>query len=166
MIGTHVTLSSDELAVVRFMATQRDHNNRFVPDKFQAPTSSVKTSEASWLGVAAEFAFCKLFNIFPDLAMHNEKHSSQGTDDGDCSYQGQRIDVKNTHYINGKLMIVPWKKPSCFAYALMVGKPPTYVFKGFFKASEAITPARLQIVTGTNKAYVVHQHELKEFNQL
>lgn len=119
-------------------------------------------------GVASEIAFCKLFNIMPDLSFEH-KSSFDNTDPGDTKLHTNHIvDIKSTKYKNGRLISSPWKKSNTNIdlYALMIGEFPEYTFKGFITHDEFFKKERLQTFTKGKPAYVVEQYELKELEKL
>ena len=66
-----------------------------VEDRQVGDQSAIKTD---LIGVIGEYAFCKRNNIFPDLV------ASPRSGSYDCIFKGYRIDVKATHYKEGKLL--------------------------------------------------------------
>ena len=77
-------------------------------------------------GIASEFAFCKLFNLFPDLTVGARKGGH------DCMMYSYKVDVKATKYKTGRLLARTSKKnEDADIYALMIGEFPTYKFVGW-----------------------------------
>lgn len=108
-------------------------------------------------GISAEIAFCKAFNIYPDLEI-----DSVSFPNFDCVLSdGRTVDVKATRYESGRLIAAKWKRPqSVDLYALMVGLFPEYRFAGVMESVELINPQRLcQLPKG--KAYAASQNELR-----
>jgi hypothetical protein len=97
-----VRLTPAEQRIVRFIARERSDANRRerVADGRIGPQSSEATD---LIGFAAELAFCRLFNCYPDLDTRTRSGSV------DCTRFGQAIDVKGTTYPNGRLLAVPKK---------------------------------------------------------
>jgi hypothetical protein len=87
-------------------------------------------------GYGAELAFCKMFNIYPDMTTESR---SGGID---CKYKDFTVDVKwsNTGYI-----IVPAHKKVCEVdiYVLMSGHFPSYEFEGFVTADILQSPKNM-----------------------
>lgn len=109
-------------------------------------------------GLCGEFAFCKLFNLYPDLTIH--VRSSGKNDNMDARlHNGKTVDVKVTKYKNGKLIAVPWKKPTGDYFALMVGEAPTFEFKGFMKQDELLREERIGDL-GYGPTYIANQTDL------
>lgn len=104
-------------------------------------------------GAAAEIAFCKAFNIYPDLDVGEKKVV-------DCTLSsGHTVDVKWTSRPEGMLITVPWKKPKVDIFALVVGTMPEYRIAGWMLATELIKEERLRFV-GNNNVYAATQGEL------
>lgn len=163
-IGTKITLSTLETNICRVIAKLKYAENRNHNVK-NAKVGNKSDEEMDFEGVSAEFAFCKIFNLYPDIEIAN-KSSLKNTDTGDAKLpSGHVVDVKVTHYPNGKLLAVPWKKPSSDLFALMVGRSPEYTFRGFMKSQELLKPSRLGDL-GHGQTYIATQDELKNFEDL
>jgi hypothetical protein len=125
--NTEVTLNPQEQAVCLALAKSRYANNRKAGTR-NAKRGPHSNKQIDLEGISAEFAFAKLFNIFPDFSIVPRTADS---DSGDCKLQyGRAVDVKATQYRTGKLISVPWKKPTVDLFALMTGVFPTYTFRG------------------------------------
>ena len=110
-------------------------------------------------GFAAELAFCKLHNIYPDLLIQPR---SSIDDNGDCllHIEHGRVDVKTTKYQNGRLLAPLWKsKNSADIYALMVGEFPKYKFVGFIKSSDFLIDSNIGEIKG-RRTYMISQDKL------
>ena len=85
-------------------------------------------------GLAAEYAFCQMFNTPFDWAQTNK-------DEGDTIYKGEVVDVKQTSFKDGKLIVCPYKIDApATVYALVVGVPPgPFLFKGFARKEVIFT---------------------------
>jgi hypothetical protein len=159
-IGTTVTLDETEQIVCQMLAEARHNNNRTCGVR-NAKVGSQSDAFTDLEGVAAEFAFCKLFNVYPDFSI-NPRSSAEGEDDGDAVLKdGRTVDVKSTKYKSGRLLAVPWKEPTVDLFALMVGTFPSYTFKGFMRRDELLTPQRLGNL-GRGPTYIAEQDELYE----
>jgi hypothetical protein len=160
-----IKLSKIEQSICKVLAQKRHDNNR----KNNVNNSKIGDQsdfETDLEGIAAEFAFCKIHNIFPDLSIH-VRSSKSGTDKkGDCVYNGYSIDVKTTKYKTGKLLAVTWKdSDSVDIYALMVGSFPNYEFKGFMLSGDLLSPERIGNL-GYGDTYIAQQEELLNFDEL
>lgn len=150
-----IKLSKAERKLAYYVARKRYESARSagVANSRIGPQSNEQTDLD---GIAAEIAFCKAFNIYPDLEI-----DSVAFPDFDCVLSdGRTVDVKATRYESGRLIAAKWKKPeSVDLYALMVGVFPEYRFAGVMESVELINPQRLcQMPKG--KAYAASQNEL------
>jgi len=161
-IGTRVELNSGDQIVCKVLAKLRHQNNRSKNVK-NSKIGDQSDEMTDLQGIGAEVAFCRLFNIFPDLSIHTR---STQEDTGDAVLPtGETVDVKATHYPTGRLLAVPWKLPKVDLFSLMVGKFPIYTFKGFMRSSELIKPVRLGDL-GHGNTYIATQDELKELDKV
>lgn len=158
-IGDKIELTYTEQLICKVIAKLRFENNRNVGIK-NSKIGPQSNEETDLEGIAAEFSFCKLFNLFPDFSVHT-RSSTGYTDNGDVTLSnGKTVDVKATKYTSGRLLAVPWKKPKTDYMALMVGTFPNYVYKGVIESKELIKDERLGDL-GHGKTYIAEQHELK-----
>lgn len=159
-INSIVILSETEQKICASIAKLRSSNARG-NNVTNAKIGNKSDEEMDLEGVSSEFAFCKLFNLYPDLTIE-VRSSRNDTDHGDAVLSdGRTVDVKSTHYPNGKLLAASWKKTNVDLFALMIGKSPTYTFKGFMRSEELIHPTKLGDL-GYGKGYIAQQSELKE----
>jgi len=163
-IGKKLELNDIEQQICRNIATQRFNNNR--KNSVSNARIGKQSDEFTDLeGVSSEFAFCKLFNVFPDFSI-DTRSSRKNEDNGDAVLpDGTTVDIKATKYKNGKLLAVPWKKPSVKLFALMIGEFPSYTFKGFMRQEELLQTSRLGSL-GYGETYIAEQQELKELEDL
>lgn len=102
----------------------------------------------------AEVAYCKLFNLYPDLehsyfmpfdAMHGDKST---------------VDVKTTVLTNGRLLVKKKERMNLpDEYALMIGSYPIYTYIGHIAAGKLIRPENLDTKL-KSPAYAARQSEL------
>lgn len=157
-IGSAWTLSPSDQVLVKDLAEKRYANNRKANIKNQK--IGKQSNEFTDLqGLAGEFAFCRLLDIEPDTTIHPR---ASRTDNGDLSLgDGTKVDVKTTHYPNGRLLVVPWKVRTVDLYVLMVGTFPTFRYTGAMEIEEMLKPSRLGSM-GYGETYIAAQSELKE----
>jgi hypothetical protein len=124
-------------------------------------------TETDLYGVAAEFAFCKLFNLFPDFSIE-PRSAADGTDvEKDSKLFIWRVDVKGTKYPTGRLLARPMDgnyashaaRSTTDLFALMTGQYPTFTFRGFFTKKDLMQPGRIGDL-GHGPTYIASQHEL------
>jgi hypothetical protein len=151
-----IKLNEAEQAIAKYLAKRRYGNNRAsgVDNNRIGPQSDAETDLN---GVGAELAFCKAFNIYPDLSV-DVRHGGH-----DCvSPKGHKIDVKTTKYRAGRLLAVKSKtKPDADIYVLMIGRFPTYFWVGWATADELIDDDNLMDL-GYGPTYALSQSELRE----
>lgn len=166
-INTVIVLNKPEQAICRTLATWRYRSNR-AKAVINSRMGDQSDDQTDLEGVAAEFAFCKLFNLYPASTLEIQPRSAQRGEDtgGDATLVSKVVDVKATTYPNGKLLAVPWKgevRVDCFA--LMTGTFPEYTFRGFMTADELLRPQRRGDL-GHGITYIAYQSELVEFEDL
>ena len=77
------------------------------------------------------------------------------------------IDVKNTTYKNGRLLVRLGKeKKYVDGYALMTGEFPTFTFSGWSSYDQIINPDNIGTLGNySTKSYILNQYQLnKELN--
>ena len=157
--NTEVSLNAQEQAIFRFLARSRYKNNRSAGTR-NAKRGPQSDEQTDLEGIGAEFAFTKLFNLYPDFSI--EPRTAEN-DTGDCMLRdGRSVDVKATQYRTGKLIAVPWKKAGVDLFALMTGTFPVYTFRGFMQADELLRQERLGSL-GYGPTYIAGQAELVSF---
>jgi hypothetical protein len=107
-------------------------------------------------GFASELAFCRLFNLYPDLDAFNENPPSYDV----VLHDGRTVDVKCTVYENGRLIVAASKNLTVDLFALMIGKMPAYRFAGFATGFDLMHPDRLTDY-GHGAIYAMEQNELE-----
>jgi hypothetical protein len=147
-----IPLSNIEQAIAKSIARLRHQNARDKGIK-NSKIGSQSNEETDLEGIGAELAFCKMFNIYPDLQVDHlpEEDALLRT--------GQKVDVKTTKYERGHLIVALWKKHKMDLYSLMVGKFPLYRFAGVIPAEKVFLPSNLKNF-GYGNSYAVKQSEL------
>ena len=93
MIGTPIALTQGEQRIAKFIGKCRNQHKIFLGLK-NTKIDTAKTNETIDVnGFAAEMAFCKLHNLYPDywIGLNSAK---QGIDKGDCKLGRYWVDVK------------------------------------------------------------------------
>ena len=114
-----ITLSDPEQLLATYVARKRYEYNRNTGTKNNklGPQTDEFTDKE---GIAAEIAFCKMMNLYPDLSTENRPPHDAILKDGTT------VDVKATKYRNGHLLATDSKGNSrSDIYVLMVGEFPT-----------------------------------------
>jgi hypothetical protein len=148
-----IELSESELRIIKWLASQRSSlarkNN--ITDAKIGPQDS---EEIDIDGLIGEFAFAKLFNLWPDMEVgHRPLH------DVVCALGG--VDVKTTRREGGRLLASLKKKsiPSDW-YALMwIENDHTVHFRGAVMASTLFDDENIADL-GHGRGYVMHQIDL------
>ena len=150
-----ITLNETEQRLAKFIAACRYVNSRKnnIKDAKIGPQSC---DETDLEGIAAEIAFCKLHNLYPDTEIGSYAYA-------DCySVHHGAVDVKTTKYKNGHLIVRKSKlgnEPD--SYALMIGVFPEYRYVGSLSSNEILKCENLKDF-GYGKSYAVGQERLNE----
>lgn len=149
-----VELNECEQRMAKFLARSRYEAARKTgkPNNRIGPQSDHFTDLE---GIAAEIAFCKLFNAYPDTQIGVLEDADAYT------IQHGAVDVKATKYQTGKLLAVKGKvHHPADSYALMIGEFPRYRFAGWAKASELLRDENITDL-GRGKGYALEQGDLR-----
>ena len=161
-IGQVISLNQAERKLAHFVAKNRNGNNRH----FNTTNLKISADDPATVdleGVCGEIAFCKLFNVYPDIDTDREPPHPLYDAIIPPIPPGIRIDVKTTKYESGKLLVDARKGSKTDGvdyYALMTGQfPGPYTFRGFIAKEHIIQPHKLGMLKGY-KSYMAEQHEL------
>jgi hypothetical protein len=162
-IGQKVFLSTAEQKLAHYVAKNRNGNNRY----FNVTNLKISAEDPHTVdleGIAGELAFCRLFNVYPDIDTDREPPHPL-YDAVIPPPPGFRIDVKTTKYDNGKLLVDARKGVKTEAvdfYVLMTGTfPGPYTFRGFIAREHIIQPHKLGLLKGYS-SYMAEQSELTD----
>lgn len=160
MKGVQVKLLDIEIEICEHIA-----NNRIInaskTNFHRGKMSNINDLKINHEGMMAELAFCKLFNIYPDINVTPRRSKD---DFGDCILHNLRIDVKSTKYHNGKLLVTSWNHSNVDAFSLMTGENGVYVFRGFAKCEDVVNKKTL-IDLGYGKTYHANQKDLLDYKE-
>jgi len=151
-----VTLNYQEQVIVKEIALAR-HLTNIDKERKDMKVGDGDDLQINIEGLAGEFAFCKLKNIYPDMSIECPLPF-------DCKIDKGFIDVKTTHYSNGMLLVPKWKSnyPIPSYFALMIGIMPTYEFKGYFPGAEMFKPENI-VNKGYKDTYGISQDRLIKY---
>jgi len=153
---THkISLSENEQRLAVHIGQKRTANGirKMLPDTKIGDQSFVETDLE---GFAAELAFCKLMNIYPDLETGD---FLPNYDCVDCN--GVTYDVKTTKHKNGRLVATLKKKNNpADKYVLSVGVFPDYELIGEIGAEEFFQDINIMNL-GKGPCYALTQAELQ-----
>ena len=116
--------------------------------------------ETDLLGLGGELATARWLNVYPDLTIY----ARQGGVDL-VSHSGINIDVKTTKYRSGRLITPIHKNITGDLFALMIGKFPNYIFKGFMSQEKLIDDSNIGNL-GYGPTYMANQDELRDLKDI
>jgi len=150
-----VTLSDKELTVIGILGgmrslTARSHN---VTDRKKA---NLRGEEIDRDGLIAEYAFCKHFNVFPDLVPSPRSGSY------DCQVKGQRVDIKSTRHKNGRLLATLKNNEDVDVYVLAIIDENEVEFIGWVYKNELCRQENIKDL-GYGKGYCLDRSKLRSF---
>jgi len=149
-----IVLNEIEQRLATFLAKKRHENarNKGISNGRMGPQSDWETDLE---GIAAEIAFCKAHNVYPDLQLEVLETADAFTLDMGA------VDVKSTKYRNGMLLAVMGKTDSPpDSYALMIGEFPRYRFVGWARAGELLRDENIKNL-GHGDGYALPQEKLR-----
>lgn len=148
-----VQLTDAELLMCKMLGGMRSIVGRTagVVDRKMGNQSGLSIDED---GMMAEYAMCKHFNIFPDMAPSPRSGSC------DCIYNGKRIDVKSTRVESGRLLATLKDNPDVDIYVLGIIDGTKVKFPGFALKSDLCREENI-IDLGHGKGYALTQEQLR-----
>lgn len=156
-----IRLNQAEQKLAQFVAKERHRHNRVngVSNRRMGPQSDEQTDLE---GIAAEIAFAKYANVYPDLDTDGDTHPVHDA----VLHDGKLVDIKSTTYPTGRLIVAPWKDVDAVdAYVLVVGTFPNYRIAGAMEGYRLMRSHRMKDL-GHGKVFVATQDELKPVDQL
>lgn len=158
--STKYILNDDEQKLIQNMseiicAQGRLHfTNNYQRDK------SMQLHQMNLNGFGAELAFCRLCQIsFDSTTIENESHFTKVDA---ILMNGKTVDVKNTVYKSGKLIVRTGKEQKVVdLYALMIGVFPNFSFNGWASYEQIIRPENIKNL-GWGPAYCLTQDQLNK----
>lgn len=125
--GNEVTLTESECKIAKYLAVARETENRKTGAIGTPYVKDQRTIDENAFG--AELAFCKLFNVYPDMTITPRVGGE------DCiDVFGEKIDVKNTdkewpqYFVKKTKSTTPNAKVDYFAW--MIGTLPNFKYIG------------------------------------
>ena len=153
-----IILNSAEQIVCKSLALMRYEIARAVNRKDQqiGKQPSWQTDED---GLGGEIAASRLLNVYPNLVLKPDAG-------WDILYQGTKIDVKTTRYINGRLLAkLNSRDEEVDAYLLVTGTFPEYNVIGYASRDSLLSPENI-IDLGHGKGYGLSQEQLTPVEEL
>lgn len=154
-----IELNENEQMLARHIAKRRFEvsRERGLRDAKRGPMSN---EEVDLEGIAAELAFCKLANVYPDL---NLDHTNQVDA---LTRGGSSVDVKATRHEKGRLVAVKWKSSAKVNFfVLMIGTFPKYRCAGFMPSEDLLQGDRVTDL-GSGSVFAAAQDELQRIEDL
>ena len=154
-----ITLDKTEQEIAESLAKRRYNaaRNAGVQNAKIGPQSNWQTDLE---GIGSEFAFCKLFNLFPDLTVGARKGGH------DCTMFTHKVDVKATKYKTGRLLARTSKTmEDADLYALMIGEFPRYAFVGWAWNHELLRDENIMDL-GHGEGFALSQEQLWSSDEL
>lgn len=104
-------------------------------------------------GAGAELAFCRIYNLYPDLSPGPAKADA-------FTKLGKSVDVKCTTYQNGRLLALTSKSTSpCDIYVLMICRWPRYRCVGYATSGQLLD-SRTVMDLGHGPTHALSQADL------
>ena len=148
-----MTETEQKLAIYISKQRKKQNESEGLTDRMHVEENKEK---ASGNGIAAEIAFCKLFNVYPDLQTKVRERA-----DAHTMVMGG-VDVKHTRLRNGRLLGWVGKlNKKTDSYALMVGDFPRYFFIGWATADELFAEENIRDL-GHGPTYCLDQDQLRK----
>ncbi len=154
-----IELNEAEQMLAKHIAEQRYQNARTngVTDGKMGNQSNEQTDLE---GMAAEIAFCKFYNVYPDLKI--DAPNDLPVYDA-ISPKGATIDVKSTTYPNGRLLAVLGKaEKRSEIYVLVTGNFPVYCVRGYATAADLFKESNINDL-GHGRGYCLDQSQIRKF---
>ena len=150
-----IILNDSEQKLAIYVARKRYESSRKsgIVNAKKGPQSNEQTDLE---GIGAEIAFCKMFNVYPDLG--------EGCPYADAwTLELGSVDVKATKWRKGRILAQPSKinLEKVDNYVLMVGQFPSYRYVGSASSEELLHPQSITDM-GHGPVYALNQSQLKQ----
>lgn len=148
-------MSREDQALARDFAARRYANNRSAGVSDARVGYGGDDTDPDYVGMMGEIAFGRVFGLEPDWSVEPRK--------GGVDYQvgGLGIDVKATHWRNGRLLATHWKTEDDTVYVLAIVNQLDVFFPGWAYACELIRPERKRELIEDKPTYAMNQAELR-----
>ena len=152
-----VELDNGEILMATMLGLLRNSVNRAAGVK-DRKKGDLDPSRMDIDGMAAEVAFCKFQNLYPDFSISPQKLTY------DClTKDGNKVDIKQTHYPDGRLLVNTDKAGAeTTHYVLVVGRVPKFRMVGYVEKEDVFVDENLADLHG-RKVYAIEQDKLKKF---
>jgi len=150
-----IILQQDEIAVCQMIGRMRSLIARSSGVK-DAKIGDQDGAEADVIGMMAEYAFAKQFNVFPDLGLSPRSGSADGV------IKDKRYDIKSTTYKTGKLLCTTKDNPDVDVYILAIVSGNEVNIVGW-EYKDNLRKEENLIDLGHGKGYALTQDKLQKF---
>lgn len=150
-----ITLQPDEVTVCQMIGRMRSLIARSSGVK-DAKMGDQDGAEADVIGMMAEYAFAKQFNVFPDLGLSPRSGSADGI------IKGKRYDIKATTYKTGRLLCTVKDNPDVDVYVLAIVSGNEIDIAGW-EYKENLRKEENMIDLGHGKGFALTQDKLQKF---
>lgn len=150
-----IVLDHDEIAVCQIIGRMRSLIARSSGVK-DAKIGNQDGAEADVIGIMAEYAFAKKFNVFPDLGLSPRSGSADGV------IKNKKYDIKSTTYKLGRLLCTIKNNPDVDFYVLAIVSGNEVDFVGW-EYKENLRKEENLINLGHGFGYALSQDKLKKF---
>ena len=152
-------LNEVEMMTINMLANLRGIGAR-IKGVRDAKVSDKNNSEIDFEGLLGEYAFCKMFNLFFEISPMPRSGSY------DCIWNGRRIDLKTTTYLDGSLLGNVKRNEDVDVYVLCTIDIQRHgvevCFPGWLYSEELYDSANLTTLRGS-PVYLVKQDKLNAF---
>jgi hypothetical protein len=150
-----IILQPDEVTVCQMIGRMRSLIARSSGVK-DAKMGDQDGAEADVIGMMAEYAFAKQFNVFPDLGLSPRSGSADGV------VKGKRYDIKATTYKTGRLLCTVKDNPDVDVYILAIVSGNEIDIAGW-EYKENLRKEENLIDLGHGKGFALTQDKLQKF---
>jgi len=150
-----VNLDSSEVLVCEILGRLRALTARSAGVK-DTKVGKQNGDDSDVMGIKAEYAFAKHFNVFPDLGLTPRSGSADGI------LQGYSYDIKSTDYANGNLLATRKINPDVDMYVLCIVSKTQVDIKGYVMKEDFISPNNLKDMKH-GEGYCLGQSQLTKF---
>ena len=158
--GTSLELTKSDQELIKDMSANICQQDRsYFVDNFKRDKITT-LYKMNLNGFGAELAFCRLCDVkFDSSTDQKESHFSNADA---ILKDGTTVDVKNTTYPNGRLIVRTGKESKQIdIYALVIGTFPVFKFSGWAKYQDIIQK-KLIVNLGGGDSYCLTQNSLRK----
>jgi hypothetical protein len=151
-----VKLDLLEIELCKYIGNSRSNIAR-QNNVFDAKIGNQNGVDADIQGFMAEYAFAKIFNLFPDFGLSPRSGSYDG-----ITKKGSRYDIKSTKHPNGNLLSTLKINNDIDIYVLAFVENDTIEFIGWANKNELINENNVKDL-GHGKGYFLSRNKLNKF---